>query len=35
MEITEDVLEGNRSIVWKQSENKLHGAKAILALVIN
>jgi ornithine carbamoyltransferase len=34
MEITEDVLEGKRSIVWKQSENKLHGAKAILALVI-
>ena len=35
MEITEDVLEGNRSIVWKQAENKLHGAKAILTLVIS
>ena len=34
MEITEKVLEGSRSIVWKQAENKLHGAKAILALVI-
>ncbi|UCC33385.1 MAG: ornithine carbamoyltransferase [Candidatus Bathyarchaeota archaeon] len=35
MEITEDILEGRRSIVWKQAENKLHGAKAILALVTN
>jgi len=35
MEITENVLEGNRSIVWKQAGNKLHGAKAILALVIS
>ena len=35
MEITEKVLEGNKSIVWKQAENKLHGAKAILTLVID
>ncbi len=35
MEITENALEGNRSIVWRQAENKLHGAKAILALVIS
>ena len=35
MEITEDVLEGQKSIVWKQAENKLHGAKAILSLVID
>jgi ornithine carbamoyltransferase len=35
MEITENALEGNRSIVWKQAGNKLHGAKAILALVIS
>ncbi len=35
MEITENVLEGDRSIVWRQAENKLHGAKAILALVID
>jgi ornithine carbamoyltransferase len=28
------VLEGPKSIVWKQAENKLHGAKAILSLVI-
>jgi len=35
MEITEDVLEGQKSIVWQQAENKLHGAKAILSLVID
>jgi len=35
MEITEDVLEGQKSIVWKQAENKLHGAKALLSLVID
>ncbi|MGA3110102.1 MAG: ornithine carbamoyltransferase [Candidatus Bathyarchaeia archaeon] len=31
LEITDDVLEGPRSIVWKQGENKLHGARAVLA----
>jgi ornithine carbamoyltransferase len=35
MEITESMLEGSRSIVWRQVENKLHGAKAILSLVID
>ena len=35
MEITEDALEGSRSIVWRQAENKLHGAKAILSLVLD
>jgi len=35
MEITDDVLEGPKSIVWKQAENKLHGAKAFLSLVID
>jgi ornithine carbamoyltransferase len=35
MEITEDILEGSRSIVWRQVENKLHGAKAILSLVMS
>ncbi len=34
MEITEDVLEGKQSIVWKQAENKLHGARGILASII-
>jgi len=31
MEITDDVLEGPNSIIWKQAENKLHGARAVLA----
>ncbi len=30
LEITDDVLEGRWSLVWRQSENKLHGARAIL-----
>ena len=34
MEITDEALEGKQSIVWEQSENKLHGAKAILASII-
>jgi len=33
-EITEDVLEGDKSIVWEQSRNKLYGAKAVLASFI-
>jgi ornithine carbamoyltransferase len=30
LEITNDVIEGPRSIVWQQAENKMHGAAAIL-----
>ena len=30
LEITDDVLEGPHSIVWKQGENKLYGAAAVL-----
>ena len=30
MEITDDVIEGERSIVWRQGENKLYGAAAVL-----
>lgn len=33
-EITEDILEGPRSIVWDQAENKLHMHKAILQTLI-
>jgi len=35
LEITEDVLEGSRSIVWKQAENKLHSARAVLAAFLS
>lgn len=33
-EITADVLEGSRSVVWDQTENKLHMHKAILEILI-
>jgi ornithine carbamoyltransferase len=35
MEITDDVLEGSQSIVWRQAENKLHGARAVLAAFLS
>ncbi|NIP66629.1 ornithine carbamoyltransferase [Candidatus Bathyarchaeota archaeon] len=35
MEITEAVLEGDRSVVWPQAENKLHGARAILTEILS
>jgi ornithine carbamoyltransferase len=31
LEITDDVLEGPKSIVWQQAQNKLHAARAVLA----
>ena len=34
LEITDEVLEGPRSIVWQQAENKLHGARAVLAAFV-
>ena len=34
-EITEAVLEGPQSVVWDQSENKLHMHKAILDILLN
>ncbi len=34
LEITDEVLEGAKSIVWKQAENKLHGARAVLAALL-
>jgi len=33
MEITDDVIEGERSVVWRQAENKLYGAAAALEFV--
>src|SRR3972149_4626679 len=35
LEITDDVLEGPSSIVWKQGENKLHGARAVLVAFLS
>lgn len=33
-EITDDVLEGNRSVVFDEAENRLHAQKAIIALIM-
>jgi ornithine carbamoyltransferase len=33
-EITEDILEGTRSRVWDQAENRLHAQKALLVSVL-
>jgi ornithine carbamoyltransferase len=33
-EITDDVLYGDRSLVWDQAENRLHAYKAVLALTV-
>jgi ornithine carbamoyltransferase len=30
LEITDDVIEGPKSVVWRQGENKLYGAAAVL-----
>ena len=35
LEITDEVLEGPNSVVWKQGENKLHGARAVLAAFLS
>ena len=34
LEITDDVIEGPRSIVWSQGENKLYGAAAVLEWLV-
>jgi len=33
-EVTDDVMDGLRSVVWDEAENRLHTAKAILAKTI-
>jgi ornithine carbamoyltransferase len=34
MEITDDVIDGPRSVVWEQAENRLHSQKALLAFLL-
>lgn len=33
-EVTDDVIDGGHSVVWRQAENRLHVQKALLALVL-
>jgi len=33
-EITDELIEGERSVVWQQGENKMYGAAAVLAFVL-
>jgi len=33
-EVTDDVLDGPRSVIWNEAENRLHSAKAILTKVV-
>ena len=33
-EVTRDIIDGPRSIVWDQAENRLHVQKAILELLL-
>jgi ornithine carbamoyltransferase len=33
-EIAEDVLEGDRSAVWDEAENRLHAQKALLTFLL-
>lgn len=33
-EVTDEVLEGSRSVVWDQAENRMHTEKAVLSLVM-
>jgi ornithine carbamoyltransferase len=33
-EITDDVLESDRAVVWRQAENRLHAQKALLTFLI-
>ncbi|MFQ6112302.1 MAG: ornithine carbamoyltransferase, partial [Nitrospinota bacterium] len=33
-EVTDEVIEGKRSAVWEQAENRLHVQKAILEMLL-
>ncbi|WP_440988452.1 ornithine carbamoyltransferase [Haloarchaeobius baliensis] len=34
-EITEETIEGERSVVWQQAENRMHAQKALLATLVD
>ena len=33
-EVTQDVIDGDKSVVWHEAENRLHVQKALLCLLI-
>lgn len=33
-EVTDDVMDGPRSVVWQEAENRLHTAKGLLSLIV-
>ena len=35
LEITDEVMDGNKQVIWDQAENRLHAQKAILELVLS
>ena len=35
MEVTDDIFEGERSIVFDEAENRLHAEKAVMYTLIN
>jgi N-acetylornithine carbamoyltransferase len=35
IEVADSVIEGPRSVVYDQAENRLHGQKAVMALTMN
>ncbi|PSQ11639.1 ornithine carbamoyltransferase, partial [Halobacteriales archaeon QS_7_68_65] len=34
-EISEDVLESERAVVWQQAENRLHAQKGLLTFLLD
>jgi ornithine carbamoyltransferase len=34
-EISDDVIDGNQSLVWEEAENRLHAQKALLLSLLN
>jgi len=34
MEVTDEVMDGSRAAVWTEAENRLHGQKAVMSLII-
>jgi ornithine carbamoyltransferase len=35
LEITDDVIDGSRSVIFQQAENRLHSQRALLEVLMN